>query len=95
MPALIWLSVRVGVITSGSSFTSTIAGLPLARARSKAGAPIIASSRTVRQAGNRMRYVIVIAAVTFFILWQVIYDDWRTTEAIIAEITRLWRMTGF
>ena len=42
-----------------------------------------------------MRYVIVIAAVTFFILWQVIYDDWRTTEAIIAEIARLWRMTGF
>ena len=32
MPALIWLSVRVGVIASGSSFTSTIAGLPLARA---------------------------------------------------------------
>ena len=42
-----------------------------------------------------MRYVIVIAAVTFFILWQVIYDDWRTAEAIIAEVTRLWRMTGF
>ncbi len=34
----IWVIVRVGVIASGSSLISMIAGLPLARARSKAGA---------------------------------------------------------
>lgn len=42
-----------------------------------------------------MRYVIVIASITFFILWEVLYDDWQVTEAFVAEITRLWRMTGF
>ncbi len=41
-----------------------------------------------------MRYVIAIAGVTLIILWEVLYDDWQVTEAVIAEVGRLWAMTG-
>ena len=41
-----------------------------------------------------MRYVIVIAAVTFFVLWEVIYDDWRLTNAVIAEVMRVLAAIG-
>lgn len=43
-PSLICVSVLVGVMASGSSLTSMIEGLPLARARSKAGAKSAVSS---------------------------------------------------
>ena len=41
-----------------------------------------------------MRYVLAVAGVAFFILWEVLYDDWQVTEAIVAELGRLWAMTG-
>lgn len=42
-----------------------------------------------------MRIVIAVMAVTFFILWEVLYDNWRVTNMILAEINRMWQMTGF
>ena len=41
-----------------------------------------------------MRYVIVVVAITFYILYEQIYNDWQTTNAIAAEISRLLRMAG-
>jgi len=42
-----------------------------------------------------MRIVIAVMTVTFYILYEVLYGDWRMTTAIMAEVMRLWRMTGF
>lgn len=41
-----------------------------------------------------MRYVIAVVVVTFFILYEQLYNDWDITEATIAEVNRLWRMMG-
>lgn len=42
-----------------------------------------------------MRIVIAVMSVTFYILYESIYGNWRLTNAAIAEVYRLWRMTGF
>lgn len=36
-----------------------------------------------------MRYVIVVVGVTLFILWEVMYDNWAVTNAVIAEVRRV------
>lgn len=42
-----------------------------------------------------MRYVILIFAVTMFIVWESLYGDWVITEAVFAEIERVWnQLTG-
>lgn len=42
-----------------------------------------------------MRIVIAVVVVTFFVLYEQLYNDWDITEATIKEVSRLWRMTGF
>ncbi len=42
-----------------------------------------------------MRIVVAVVVVTFFILYEQIYNDWDITEATIKEVSRLWHMTGF
>lgn len=42
-----------------------------------------------------MRYVIVIMAVTLFVLWETIYGDWIITKSVIEEVGRVWRQLGF
>lgn len=42
-----------------------------------------------------MRYVVIIMTITFYVLWQSLYDDWHMTHVIMNELKRLWRMTGF
>jgi|GEM_PF-1491324 len=42
-----------------------------------------------------MRYVVIIMTITFYVLWQSLYDDWNTTQAIVAEIRRLLSMAGY
>lgn len=42
-----------------------------------------------------MRIVIAVMSVTFYILYEVLYGNWRFTNAVIAEVERLWHMTGF
>ena len=42
-----------------------------------------------------MRIVIAVMSVTFYILYESIYGNWRFTNAVIAEVHRLWQMIGF
>jgi hypothetical protein len=44
--------------------------------------------------GPAMRIVIAVVVVTFFILYEQLYNDWDMTEATIKEISRLWNMLG-
>ena len=39
-----------------------------------------------------MRIVIAVVVVTLYILWQQLYDDWQTTQAITREVSRVWNM---
>jgi hypothetical protein len=41
-----------------------------------------------------MRIVIAVVVVTFFILYEQLYNDWDMTEATIKEVSRLWNMLG-
>jgi len=41
-----------------------------------------------------MRYVIIVVAITFYILYEQLYNDWNTTDAVVAEVSRLLRMAG-
>lgn len=41
-----------------------------------------------------MRYVIVVVSVTLFVLWEVMYDNWAVTKAVVAEVRRVLYMIG-
>lgn len=41
-----------------------------------------------------MRYVIAIVIVTFYVLYEELYNNWHFTTAIVAEVNRLMRLAG-
>ncbi|SMH50414.1 hypothetical protein [Mesorhizobium australicum] len=41
-----------------------------------------------------MRIVIAVVVVTFYILYEQLYNNWHMTNAVIAEVSRLLRMAG-
>jgi hypothetical protein len=41
-----------------------------------------------------MRYVILVMAVTLFILWESIYGDWIVTRTVVGEISRVLGRLG-
>jgi hypothetical protein len=41
-----------------------------------------------------MRYVVAVVVVTFYILYEQMYNDWHFTHAIVAEVSRLLRLAG-
>ncbi len=41
-----------------------------------------------------MRIVIAVVVVTFYILYEQLYNNWHMTNAVITEVNRLLRMTG-
>jgi len=52
--------------------------------------------QSLRESGESdMRIVVAVVVVTFFVLYEQIYNDWDITQATIKEVSRLWNMTGF
>jgi len=41
-----------------------------------------------------MRIVVAVVVVTLFILWEVMYDNWQFTNAVINEVMRVLHAIG-